>query len=241
MNADAALPTRSGLSVVRDVILAPRSAFEALSARTHWGWAYVFVCVLGVAGAILQIPAGEHVAVAAIAQNPTHDPKIAALTPAETQQVIKYAKLTQDWFWVVYPVFALLGIFVATLVLLVGNAIARGSATFGRLFGLAANVAIVNFGVSYFLVGLLTTLRGPDSFYTQHDVLNVIPSLAWLVPGGPPKLAAFLALFNPFEIWSFVLIGLGLGIIAKLQPVPAYALAAVVTFGSAVFVVPLAR
>jgi hypothetical protein len=241
MNADPALERSSGLSIVRDVILAPRSAFEALAARTHWGWAYLIVCVLGCAGAVLQIPAGEHVAVSMIAQNPTHDPQIAAMTPAQTQQVIKVWTLTQQWIWVAYPLISIIFIGVASLVLLVGNAVARGKATFVRLFGLAANVAIVNYGVAYFLIGLLTTLRGPDSFYTQRDITNVIPSLAWLAPAGSPKLATALSVFNPFEIWSFFLIALGLGTIAKLPPVPAYVVAAVVTFGAAAFIVPFAR
>jgi hypothetical protein len=241
MNADPALERSSGLSVVRDVILAPRSAFEALAARTHWGWAYLIVCVLGCAGAILQIPAGEHAAVAIIAQNPTHDPGIAGLSPAQAQQAIKISTLTQQWLWVAYPVIAIIAIGVASLVLLVGNAVARGKATFARLFGLAANVAIINYGIAYFLIGVLTRLRGPDSFYTQRDITNVIPSLAWVVPGGSPKLAAALATFNPFEIWSFFLLALGLGAIAKLPPVPAYVVAAVVTFGAAALVVPFAR
>jgi len=241
MNADAVLERRSGLSVVRDVILAPRSAFEALATRTHWGWAYLIVCILGCVGAILQSPAGQHVAVAMIAQNPTHDPRIAAMSPAETQQVIKISTLTQQWLWVAYPLIAIIAIGVASLILLIGNAIARGTATFVRLFGLAANVAIVNYGIAYFLIGVLTTLRGPDSFYTQRDITNTIPSLAWLVPAGSPKLAAALSVVNPFEIWSFFLIALGLGTIAKLSPVPAYVVAAVVTFGAAAFIVPFAR
>ncbi len=241
MNADATLSERSGLSIVRDVILAPRSAFTSLSGRSHWGWAYLVVCVLGCAGAVLQIPAGEHVAVAAITQNPTHDPKIAEMTPAQMQQVIKFATLAQQWLWVFYPLIALAAIGVASLVLLAGNAIGRGSGTFARLFGLAANVAIVNYGIYYFLVGALAALRGPDSFYTQRDLIGTIPSLAWLAPAGSPKLVVLLAQFNPFQIWSFFLLGLGLVVVANLPRVPAYVLAAVVTFGSAAFSVPFAR
>jgi hypothetical protein len=241
MNADATLPKRSGLSVLLDVILAPRSAFEALSARTHWGWAFLFACLLGCTGAALQSPAGQHIAATMIAQNPTHDPKIAAMSPAETQQMIEIVKTTQRWVWVAYPFIVLAAIAFAALILLIGTAVARGQAGYGRLFGVAANVAIINYGINYLLIGILAALRGPDAFSTQRDLIATVPSLAWLVPGDSPKLAAALAQVNPFQIWSFFLMALGLTIVAKLPPVPAYAVAAVVTFGSAAITVAFAR
>ncbi len=241
MSADAALPKRSGLSVLRDVILAPRSAFQALGERTHWGWAYLFICVLGCTGAVLQIPAGEHVAVATFAQNAAHDPRIAAMSSADQQKAIGVATSVQRYLWLFYPALAMLAIAFASLVLLFGTAVARGRAGFARLFGLAANVAILNFGIGYLVVGVLATLRGADAYSSQRDLLLTLPSLAWLVPGGSPQLVTLLAQFNPFQIWSFVLFALGLSVVAKLPRLPAYALAALVTFGGALFAVPMAR
>jgi len=241
MNADAALLKRSGLSIVRDIVLAPRSAFEALAERTHWGWAFLFVCILGCAGSLLQSPAGEHIAVAAITQNPTHNPQLAEMSPAQTQQAIKYATLAQKWSWAFYPLIAIVAIGITSLVLLAGNAITRGAGSFARLFGLAANVAVVNWGIYLLLVGALAALRGPDSFFTQRDLINTVPSLAWLAPGASPKLAVLLSEFNPFQIWSFFLVALGLGVVAKLPRIPAYVLAAIVTFGSAALSAPFAK
>jgi hypothetical protein len=241
MNADAALPQRSGLSVLLDVILAPRAAFEALATRTHWGWAFAIICILGCVGAVLQVPAGHHVMVATFTQNPSHDPKIAAMSPADVQQAIKVGSAFQQWTWVFYPLIVLAATAVTALVLLVGSAVGRGQGSFARLFGLAMNVAIVNYGLNYLLIGVLVTLRGPDSFSTQRDLLGTVPSLAWLAPAGSAKVAALLAQINPFQIWSFFLIALGLTVVAKMPRVPAYVAAAIVTFGDAVLTVPFAR
>jgi hypothetical protein len=241
MIADAARPKRSGLTVLRDIVLAPSAAFEELGRRTHWGWAFLVLCLLGCAGAYLQIPAGSHIAIATFTQNAAHDPNIAGMSAEKQQQALKISEATQHYIWLFYPVIALVAIAISTVVLLIGSAVARGTPAFARLFGLASNVAVLNFGIGYFLIGALSALRGPDSYSTQRDLVNTLPSLAWLVPGGSPKLVTFLSQFNPLQIWSFVLFAIGLTIIAKVPRGPAYVIAAVVTFGSALLSVPFAR
>jgi hypothetical protein len=60
-----------------------------------------------------------------------------------------------------------------------------------------------------------------------------MPSVAWLVPGAPVKVATFLSSLNIFSIWSFVLLALGQQTVSRLGPAWAWAGAAVITFGSA--------
>jgi len=241
MTADAAPQKRSGLSVVWDVVVAPKSAFESLRARPQWLWAFLAVCVLGMIGAFLQVPAGQHIAVATIQRQAAHDPSMASLTPAELQRSIQIAQTVQKFVWLFYPIIAIIGILVAAVVLLIGNAIARGTGNFGRLFALATNVAVINFGLGYLVIGALSALRGPEEFSSQTDLIKLVPSLSWLVPGAEPKVVALLNAFNPFQIWSFILLALGLGTIAELKPVPAYVIAALVSFGAVVFVVPFVK
>jgi hypothetical protein len=230
---DAASQKRSGLSVALDTIVAPQAAFAALRERAHWGWAYLIVCVLGAIGAVLQIPAGEHVVVATFTQNPTNDPNIAAMSPDKLQQVIGFSKAVQHYTWLFYPVIAIVAILVASVVLLVANAAGGGKANFARLFGLAANVALVNYGIYYVVLGALAALRGPDAFNSQRDLLTLVPSLAWFAAGASAKVTAVLAGFNPFSIWSFVLLGLGLRGVADVKPAVAWSAAAALAFGSA--------
>jgi hypothetical protein len=241
MTLDAALSKRSGLSVLRDIILAPQAAFTELASRTHWGWAFVVICVLGCVGAVLQIPAGEHIATATILQNAAHDPNLAGMSPEKQQQTIKLVTRIQDYVWAFYPFIAVVAIAVTALVLKIGSTAGRGEASFGRLFGLAANVAVLNYGIGYLLIGALTRLRGADAYSSSRDLVNTLPSLAWLVPGGSAKLVTFLAQFNPLQIWSLVLFALGLTIVAKVPRGVAYAIATVVTLGGAIFQVPFAK
>lgn len=232
MNVEATSPRRNGLAIVWDVLVAPADAFAALAARTHWGWAFVVVCVLGTGGALLQIPASVHLAAATLAQRAIHDPNLAAMSAENQQHLIAQAQQIQRYAWLFFPVIAMIAILVAATIMLLGNAVARGTGRFGRLFGLAANVAVINFGIGYLLIGVLVAVRGPAAFSTQGDILAVLPSLVWFFPAAPPKLATFLATFNPLEIWSFVLLAMGLRRIAGIRRTPSYVTAAVVSFGS---------
>lgn len=227
VEAASAPSTRSGLAVLWDVIVAPSDAFAALRVRQTWIWAFVAICVLGIAGAWLQLSAGEHLTRAIFTQNPTHDPRIASMTPAQRAQVMGFSILWQKVGTFLYPIGAIIAILYGALICLIANAAGKGDATFGRLFAFVANIAVVRLGLGVFVVGVLTALRGPTAFFTTRDLLLVLPSLGWLVPATNAKLAVFMAVFNPFQIWTFVLIGLGLPIVARIGRTPAFIAAAV--------------
>jgi len=226
-----AVPTptiRSGLSVLWDVIVAPKSAFAALREHPTWVWAFVAVCVFGIAGAFLQMPTGEHIARNVMILNPSHDPKIAAMTPEQRQQIANISLATQRIATWLYPIGAMIAILWGTLIALIANAASRGDGTWARLFAFIANIAFIRLGLGAFVTGVLVALRGPSAFVTTRDLLTVLPSLAWLVPAGNPKLAALLSVFNPFQIWTFILIGIGLPIFARIGRTPAFVAAAVI-------------
>ncbi len=218
--------TRSGLGVLSDVIVAPREAFAALRKRPMWVWAFVVTCVLGIAGAWLQLPAGEHLARTLFTQNPTHDPKIASLSLQQRDQLLGFALLWQKVATFVYPIGVLVAIAYGALVCLIATAAAKGDATYGRLFAFVANIALVRLGIGVFVIGILTALRGPTAFASTRDLLLVLPSLGWFAASNP-KLAVFLEVFNPFQIWTFVLVGFGLPIVARIGRTPALIAAAI--------------
>jgi len=239
LTVDAAPKERGALAVLWDVIVAPGAAFEAIRDRPRWLVAFAITCVLGMIGAYLQIPAGAHVAAATLARQAAHDPNLAS--PEQLQRATQIAVTAQHWIWPFYAIIVVIAVLVAAVVMLIGNAIAHGTGNFGRLFALSANVAFINYGIYYLILGALSTLRGPEDFSSQSDLAKLVPSLAWLAPSAGPKLTAFLTVFNPFQIWSFVLLALGLKTIATLKTVPAYVVAAIVAFGGILFVVPFAK
>ncbi len=227
VEAASAPSTRSGTAVLWDVIVAPNDAFAALRVRQTWVWAFVAICILGIAGAWLELSAGEHLTRALFMQNPTHDPKIASMTPEQRAQLIGITTTWQQVATFLYPLGAIVAILYGALICLIVNAAAKGDATFGRLFAFVANIAVVQLGLGVFVTGILTALRGPTAFSTTRDILLVLPNLGWFVPPGNPKLAVFLQVFNPFQIWTFVLIGIGLPIVARIGRVPAFVAAAI--------------
>ena len=56
-----------------------------------------------------------------------------------------------------------------------------------------------------------------------------------------PKVTAFFVGFNPFQIWSFVLLALGLRTIAGFAPAGSYIVAAAVVLAGLLFPVLVAR
>jgi hypothetical protein len=241
MTSDAGARSSNGLAVLWDVIVAPREAFATLRERPYVGWAFLATCILGMAGALLQIPAGEHVAVATLSSNATHDPRIAAMTPEQIQQTITISKTVQHWTWAFYPVIAALAFLVTAIVLLVLNAIGRGDGSFRKSLAIAANVGFLSFGINYFVIGVLAALRGGDAFNVTLDLISLMPSFAWLAPGAPVKLATFLAGFNIFSLWSFVLLALGMRVTMRVSPAVAWGGATLFLIGAAAIPSAFAR
>ena len=230
-----------GLSVAWDVVVAPQSAFEALRERPQWVWAFALTCALGMVGAILEIPAGAHVAAATIADQAAHDPTMAVLSPDQIAAMTRYQVGMQRWFWLGWPLVVLTATSLATLLMLAFDRLTRGSASFAKLFALAMNVAILNYGIGFLVIGVLCALRSPEDFSAPSDIARLTPSLAWFAPAASPKVTAFFVGFNPFQIWSFVLLALGLRTIAGFAPAGSYIVAAAVVLAGLLFPVLVAR
>jgi hypothetical protein len=212
-----AAPTRSGLQVVLDVIVAPKAAFESLRAVPTWGWALIISIVIAMIGTYLGSPGAVH---AMVTEAPA---KAAQMLPSATaekreelvaQQIAMGQTITKFTFLFVAVILPIISLCQALVMLLV-NAIARGDGTFKKFFALSVNVSII-YGISTILLGLIIMLRGADSFNSQADIYAGLPSLALLAPGASKGLTAFLGQLNVFTIWSTVLLVMGMGIIARI-------------------------
>ena len=140
-----AISPRNSVAVVWDVVVAPLSAFAALRERPTWLWAFVITCVLGIIGAVLQIPAASNVVVATLA----HSPSFASLTPAQQQQQSALAQTIQRYSWTVYPIAVLAAAAISALVLLIANAIGKESFA---AFRAAKNAPAVEWSMRSFFV-----------------------------------------------------------------------------------------
>jgi hypothetical protein len=218
MTSEIAAPKRNGIAVLWDMLIAPTAAFAELRAVPHWGWALLLTCVLGTIGGYLQVPASEHASAYTVA----HDPRFAAFTPEQAESAKKTAAVIQRFAWMFFSIQAALAVAITALLFLVANAIGKGTGTFLKFFALAANVAFLNFGIGFLLHGVITMVRDPAGFNTTIDLLSVLPNLGWLAPGADPHVVAFLTSFTIFQIWSVVLMALGLRAIAGLSAAVAW-------------------
>jgi hypothetical protein len=214
MNVDAVGTRRdNALTTLVNIIVAPSAAFESIRERPRWFFAFVVVTVLFAIGTYLSAPASIHVATLQVAR----DPKVSSLPPDQVKSIINTTAAFVRFGWLASPIIVLvIGLYTA-LILTVVAAVARGSAGFGRLFALTVNASVISLGLGYVIAGAIIAVRGPDAFSSSLDLSAAIPSLAWLAPGAPPKVLTFLALLNPFTIWTFVLVALGTSSIARVS------------------------
>jgi hypothetical protein len=228
MNIDAAVPPkRSGLAILWDTIVAPNAAFESLRSTPKWLVAMIVTLVVGTIGIVMQTSATVHVASAVFARMIETNPSLSAsLTPEKQQQAFKNLNLFYEFgVPLFYPVATIFGLLVTSAVIFIASLVARSKISFVTALAVSANAGFIYQGLFAFLQGLVALLRGPDGYTTPPDLYNALPSLAWIVPGAPIKLTAFLAMINVFTIWSFAINVLAFRKVAGLSLVWACALA----------------
>lgn len=205
MKSNANAPA-SGLQTIVDVILAPKSAFERLRTAPTWGWAFIISVVAGTFATYLIVPALVHAFQVSWPAMVASDPRTAALTPAQQQTALQFTLAIMRFSWLGALVGIPVVIFIATLVMLVFNAIGRGSGTFASLWAAAVNISIPSNALGSLVLAVIVLIRGAQSFDSTASVSAALPSLALLAPSGGVKLAAFLAAINVFSVWGAVLI-----------------------------------
>lgn len=234
---EIAAPTRSGLQVALDVIIAPKAAFASLREVPTWGWALLIAVVLTGIGSYFCSPAFTHAfatempaKMAKQLANSTltaeqREKQIAAVT-AMTQTGAKFGFL---FVMILVPIVAL----IQSVILLIANAITKGDGTFKKFWALSLNIAVVGYGLSSIALMIIVLIRGPESYNSSAAIAGSIPSFAILVPGAEGKLLAFLSGLNVFYIWATVLFALGLTIVARIPRTAAIVTAVIMLLGGA--------
>lgn len=220
--------TRSGLVSVLDTVVAPQEAFERMRATPTWGWALVVALALMVAGAFLQDPAVRHVKVIATQHFMTTSSLAANLTAAQKDQAIANASKPSMFTYVTPVITLFIAVFFNTIILLLGNAVARGQADFKRLWCGSMNIAVPTLGLGAVVLGVITTVRGPGAFDSSLAMAKALPSLALLVPNGSAAVIAFLSGISIFTLWGLYLNATMMRVTAKTSAGAAYAFAALI-------------
>jgi len=212
--------SRSGLQTALDVIVAPKAAFLALREVPTWGWAFLVAAVLAVVGSIVTGPAIGHAMATEMPAKLAASPQFAQM-PADQRDA---AIARTVGFFVTFAKFSfiivIVGILVSgliqALIMLIANAIGKGDGNFKKFWALSINVSVVGSGVASIVLMIIVLIRGADSFNSTVDIAGSVPSLALVAPGAGKTLATFLGTINIFNIWTAVLLAMGMGTVARI-------------------------
>jgi hypothetical protein len=211
-------PKANGLKTAIDIVIAPKEAFESLRVAPTWGWAFLITVVLAIAAYFVMMPASLH----GIAGDFAKNPQMQQMSPEQVQKAIDITKTFYPIGGALLPVIVLFFSLIEALIMLVFNALGRGSGTFKTLWASSVNIGII-YGISQIVGMAVVLLRGADSFATAGEVQRAVPSLALLAPAGAGiKLVAFLATITPFSIWSIVLVMMTMTIVARVPKLQAW-------------------
>jgi hypothetical protein len=211
-------PKANGLKTAIDIVIAPKEAFESLRVSPTWGWAFIITIVLTIVAYFVMMPASLHGMAGDFAKNP----QMQQMTAEQMQKITDATKTFYPIGAVILPIVLLFFSLVEAAIMLLFNALGRGSGTFKTLWACAVNIGII-YGLSQIVGMAVVLLRGVDSFATQGDVLRAVPSLALAAPAGTGiKLVAFLATITPFAIWEIVLMAMAMTVVARVPKLQAW-------------------
>lgn len=236
MGASAPVAVKAnGLSTVIDTIAAPSEAFGRLREAPTWGWAVLLALALMFIGTYLQGPTARHVAILQTQRFLDTSSLAANMSADKKQQAIANAGKPNAFSYIGPVVGLFVAVFFNSLILLVGNAVGRGQADFKRLWCGSMNIAVPTLGLGAIVLGIITIVRGPDSFNSAMSMAEAVPSLAMLAPHSSAGTLAFLSAISVFTLWGLFLNVTMMRVMAKTSPAVAYAFAAISLLAGALF------
>ncbi len=224
----------NGLQTVADVILAPTTAFERLRSEPTWGWALAIALACSTVAYLFIAPALTHALQASWPAMMAQNPRTAQLTPAQQQDALAVTLAFTRFAWIgaliATPFFMLVG----AVVMLIFNAIGRGSASFRSLWAASVNIGVPTIALGGIVTAVIVALRGADSFNSAQAVGAAAPSLAWIVPSSGPKMLAFLGSLSVFQLWGAALFYIAMRVTARVGVAPAVITAVVIPLAGAI-------
>jgi small basic protein len=154
------------------------------------------------AGTFLQGPATRHAGVVQLQQSMNTSTLFTNMTAAQKQKALDNAKKPSPWAYVGAVIAIFFAVFFNTIFMLIGNAVGRGQADFKRLWCGSMNIAVPTLGLGAIVLGIITTLRSPDSFSNSIEIARAMPSLGTVFSGGSLAMTAFLSGISIFTLWG---------------------------------------
>ncbi len=220
-------PKRAGLALPRDILIAPQRAYARIAATGEWLPAYLVVAAAGLVAAALMAPAIAHLAnlppPVGTATKPPSDP--AAVATASKLIVAEVA--LQE----VFVPLLMIGLTATTLTLVAR--FKRQPTSYTVFAALAANCLMpVAIGSLVNAVGV--RLHDPASFHDLRSLLLAVPdNLGIFANPHNETEVEFLARFDIFDVWAYILLGFGFAAFTKVRLTAALGIAFALDFAFA--------
>jgi len=200
----------SGLTNVINTIVSPKEAFEALREAPTWGWALVITIVVAMITSYLITPAMIHAFNTGWPDMVKASPQLSGMSDASLARAQSFNLVIFRFIPFLTIIFVPLFVLIEAVILLIFNAIGKGSASFKSLWAVSCNIAVPAAAIAGIANAIVILIQGPDSFVTMASVQTPLPTLA-IVAEHAGKLTNFLNAFTIFSLW-----GAGLTICAML-------------------------
>lgn len=211
---------RYGLSLIRDIVVAPSVAFEKVAASQSWLPTYLAIVVASLVATALYTPALLHIA--SVTPPPPGEP--APTTPSAIADASRKLVLAYAFGQAIMP----LALMLLTASALTTVARFKGVAASYTLFLSLAATCMIPSVIGGLISAVLIRFHDPASFRDLHSLIVAAPTnLGIFATPGNDRELAFLAHFDIFDIWAYVLLAFGL---AKIVPVK-FTTALVIAFG----------
>ncbi len=202
---------RLRFSIVRDIIIAPRRAYEEILASRSWSVTYLVVVLSGLVYLFSTAAAVKHLA--SLAPGGPRSAPAASAAQAYAANVALYDFLQPLLIW------GLTAMTFTTVARFKSRAI-----PFGAFFALAAAASVPS-ALGELVDALGVRLHDPQSYATVKALVTAVPdNFALLAAPGNEREVVFLSSFGLFDVWSTVLLAYGFVLFAGVRLTTALAL-----------------
>jgi hypothetical protein len=206
-NEGAVASARFSPQILLKLIVQPIAALDEIRESARWVEAYIFTAACSFAAFVLTIPASKYY----MATMPTGDVKNSTVgsAPIAFAAVAILSFIGPPITWI-----------VEAAVLQIAVRIGRGETSLRRLYALVANAGVPA-SIGALIVGIGVHAQDPAKFHSAIDLPLSIPITLAVLLHRTPQEALFFSSYGIFNIWSYVLVAIGLVRGAKLSPLVA--------------------
>jgi hypothetical protein len=208
-------PFRAGLTLPRDILIAPNRAFAVMAAQGAWLPAYGVLALLGLLAGYLEWPALAHVA----ATLPGPNGHVGPSATADASKLVLANILAGE---------ALTPLIFIGLTATVLTVIARFKAkpTHYSVFVALAAACLIPSALGELIGAVVVRAHPPASYHDYRSIFLAIPdNLGVFAAPGNERELFFLSRFSLFDVWSYALLAFGIAALVPIRFTTAVAVA----------------